>query len=146
MAAPSTGRILATKVTPAIQGYDRGTGSLHEDVKHLGRERTLSVRQSVRGKGGDEQQSIQPTTIAVIEQWICFLLGLVCMAFGMWAICMNAEQDALSASVAWLGSLYVPTLRVTAVVCLALGVVLARLGWRDPNRTGGQFLHTNRYR
>jgi hypothetical protein len=79
--------------------------------------------------GGNEQRSAQPKTIVVIEQWICFVLGLVCMAFGIWAICVKPEELALSAYIAWLGSLYVPTLRVTAVVCLGLGVALVRLGW-----------------
>jgi hypothetical protein len=128
MADPSTGRLLAAKVTPAIQGYDRGTGSLHEDVKHLGRERTLSVRQGAREKGGGERKSAPPTTIVVIEQWVCLVLGLLCMAFGIWGICMKPEQDALSAYIAWLGSLYVPTLRITAVVCVGLGVMLIRRG------------------
>jgi hypothetical protein len=108
-----------------MRGYDRGTGSLHEDVEN----RTLSVGQGVREKREDKRKSAQPTTIVVIEQWICFVLGLVCMAFGLWGICMKPEQDALSAYIAWLGSLYVPTLRVTAIVCVALGVMLIRLGW-----------------
>jgi hypothetical protein len=129
MADTSTDRILATKVTSPIQGYDRGTGSLHEHVEHLGYERTLNAGQDVRKKGGGERKSAQPTTIVVIEQWICFVLGLVCMAFGMWGICMKPEQDALSAYIAWLGSLYMPTLRVTAVVCAGLGVMLIRRGW-----------------
>jgi len=129
MADTGTGRILATKVISPIQGYDRGTRSLHEDVGHLGHERTLSVGQGARKKGGGEQESAQPKMIVVIEQWICLVLGLVCMAFGMWGICMKPEQDALSAYVAWLGSLYMPTLRVTAVVCIGLGVMLARRGW-----------------
>ena len=81
MADKGTGRILATKVTSPIQGCDRGTGSLHEDVGHLGRERTLSVGQGVRERAGDERKSARPATIAVIEQWICFVLGLVCMVF-----------------------------------------------------------------
>ena len=129
MANTGTGRISTTKVISPVQGYDRGTGSLHEDVGHLGHERTLSVGQRVRGKGGGEQKSAQPKMIVVIEQWICLVLGLVCMAFGMWGICMKPEQDALSAYIAWLGSLYMPTLRVTAVVCIGLGVMLARQGW-----------------
>ena len=129
MADTGTDRILATKVTSTIQSYGRGTGRLHEDVGHLGRKRTLSVRQDVMKKGGDEQKSAQPMTIAVIEQWICFVLGSVCVAFGMWGICMEPEQDALSAYIAWLGSLYVPTLRVTAIVCVGLGVMLIRLVW-----------------
>jgi hypothetical protein len=129
MADTGTGRILATKVISPIHGCDRATGGLHEDVGHLDRERILGVGQGVREKGADERKSAQPTTIVVIEQWICFVLGLVCMAFGIRGICMKPEQNALSANIAWLGSLYVPTLRVTAVVCIGLGVLLARRGW-----------------
>jgi hypothetical protein len=129
MADAGTDRILATKVTSPIQGHDRDTGSLHKDAGHLGRERTLSVGQGVREEEGDERKSAQPTAIVVIEQWICFVLGLVCMAFGMWGICMKPEQDPLSAYIAWLGSFYVPTLRLTAVVCVGLGAMLIRRGW-----------------
>jgi hypothetical protein len=129
MADTGIGRILTTKVISPIQGYDRSAGRLHEDVGHLGRERTLSVGQLGREKGGGKQKSAQPKMIVVIEQWICFALGLVCMAFGMWGIWMKPGQDALSEQIAWLGSLYMPTLRVTAVVCVGLGVMLARRGW-----------------
>jgi len=129
MADTGTGRILATKVISPIQSYNRGTRTLHEDVEHLSRGSILGVGQSVREKGGGEQKSAQPTTSAVIEQWICLVLGLVCMAFGMWGLCMQPEQDALPEYIAWLGSLYMPTLRVTAVVCIGLGVMLTRRGW-----------------
>lgn len=129
IADTGTRRIMASKVISPIHGYGRGTGSLHEGVGHVGRERPLSVGQGVNEKGKDERKSAQPTTIVVIEQWICFVLGLVCIAFATWAICMKPEQDALSAYLAWLGSLYVPTLRVTAVVCVGLGVMLIRRGW-----------------
>jgi hypothetical protein len=128
MADTGIGRILTTKVISPAQGYDRGIGNLQEDVKHLNHERTLSVRQGVREKGGDEQKNAQPTTITFIEQWICLVLGLVCMAFGMWGICMEPGKNALSEHIAWLGSLYMPTLRITAVVCIGLGVVLAGRG------------------
>jgi hypothetical protein len=128
MADTGTGRILVTKAISPVQGYDRGTRSPHE-VGHLSRERTLSVGQGAREKREDEQESAQPSTTAVIEQWICLVLGLVCMAFGMWGLCMQPEQDALSEYIAWLGSLYMPTLRVTAVLCIGLGVMLARRGW-----------------
>ena len=129
MADTGTGRILATKVISPIQSYNRGTRTLHEDVEHLSRGSILGVGQSVREKGGGEQKNAQPTTSAVIEQWICLVLGLVCMAFGMWGLCMQPEQDALPEYIAWLGSLYMPTLRVTAVVCIGLGVMLTRRGW-----------------
>src|SRR3982074_16199 len=81
MADTGTGRILATKIIFPIQSYDRGTRSLHENVGHLSREHTLSVGQGAREKREDEHESAQPSTIAVIEQWICLVLGLVCMAF-----------------------------------------------------------------
>jgi hypothetical protein len=132
MADTGIGRILTTKVISPIPSYDRGTRSLHEDVGHLRRERTLSAGHGVREKGGGDQESAQPKMIVVIEQWICLALGLVCMAFGILGICVQPEQDALSAYIAWLGSLYLPTLRVTAVVCIGLGVVLARQGWAHP--------------
>ena len=115
MADTGIGRILPTEVISPIQSYDRGTGSLHEDVGALRRERTLSVGQGVRKKGRGKQESAQPEMIVVVEQWICLVLGLVCMGFGMWGICMKPGQDALSEHIAWLGSLYMPTLRVTAV-------------------------------
>jgi hypothetical protein len=129
MTDAGTDRTLATKVISPLQSYDRGTRGLHEDVGHLSRERTSSAGQGVREKGGGEQESAQPKTIVVIQQWICLGLGLVCMAFGIWGIYMKPEQDALSVYVGWLGSLYMPTLRVTAVACIVLGVALARRGW-----------------
>jgi hypothetical protein len=128
MADTGIGRISPNEVISPIQSYDRGTGGLHEDVGALRRERTLSVGQRMRKTGGGEKESAQPGMIVVVEQWICLVLGLVCMGFGMWGICMKPEQDALSAHIAWLGSLYTPTLRVTAVVCIGLGVALVRRG------------------
>jgi hypothetical protein len=129
MADTGPGRILATKVISQSHSYDRGTRSLHEDVGRLSRARTASVGQRASEKGGGEQEIAQPKMIVVIEQWICLVLGLVCIAFGMWGICMKPQQDAFSAYIAWLGSLYIPTLRVTAVVCIGLGVMLTRRGW-----------------
>jgi len=120
---------MATKDLSPIQSYDRGTRSLHEDVGHLSRERTSSAGQGAREKGGGAQESAQPKTIIVIEQWICLVLGLVCIAFGIWGIYMKPGQDALSVYIGWLGSLYMPTMRVTAVACIGSGVALARRGW-----------------
>ena len=129
MADTGTGQIFTTKVIFPVQGYDRGTCGLHEDGGHLGHERTLSVGRRMREKGGNEQKNACLTAIVVIEQWICFVLGLVCMVFGFRGICMKHGQLALSACIAWLGPLYMPTLRLTAIVCLGLGVMLVRQGW-----------------
>jgi hypothetical protein len=124
MAHSGIGRILAAKGGYPVQG----SGSLHGDVGYLDRETALSAGPKVRKMKENEQKSISPRTI-VVEQWICFALGFACMAFGIWGICMKPGQYALSAYIAWLGSLYVPALRVTAVACLGMGVVLIRRGW-----------------
>jgi hypothetical protein len=128
MAHLGISRILAAKGGYPVQGSSRDPGCLYRNVGYLDRERALSAGRGVRKKEEDEQRRVPPKTI-VVEQWICFVLGFVCMAFGIWGICMKPEQDALSAYIAWLGSLYMPTLRVTAVVCIGLGVMLARRGW-----------------
>jgi hypothetical protein len=123
------GRIWTTKAISPTQGYDRGAGNPREEVGHLGRERALSVGREIRKKSANEQKSAQPTMISVIGQWICLVLGVTCITFGVWGICMKLGQDAPSEHIAWLGSLYMPTLRATAVVCVALGVMLIRRGW-----------------
>ncbi|MCU1224864.1 MAG: hypothetical protein JWQ42_2957 [Edaphobacter sp.] len=120
MAHSGAGRTLAAK--------GGGSGSLHGNVGYLDRERALSAGPKVRKKEEDEQKGTLPKAI-IVEQWICFVLGFACMAFGIWGICMKPGQYAHSAYIAWLGSLYVPALRVTAVACLGMGVVLIRRGW-----------------
>ncbi len=83
--------------------------------------------------GGDTQGinriNSGPARIVIIEQWICFLLGVVCIAFGIWGLRMGQSEEALAAYVAWLGSAYGPTLRVVAVLCLGMGVALVYRGW-----------------
>jgi uncharacterized Tic20 family protein len=88
---------LPTEVISPIQSYDRGTGSLHEDVGALRRERTLSVGQGVRKKGRGKQESAQPEMIVVVEQWndwfasnlicICgflFVVGIIGLIWWQW--------------------------------------------------------------
>ena len=129
MADTDIGRMLTTKVISPIQSYDRGARSLEENRGLTSGERTLNAGQGVREKGGGKQESAQPKMIVIVGQWICLALGVVCIACGVWGISMKPEQAALSAYIAWLGSLYMPALRVTAVVCIGLGVMLARRGW-----------------
>jgi hypothetical protein len=129
MADSGIDRISTTKVISPIQGDDRGAGSLHEEAGHLGRDRALSVGWGRGKKEGGEQKGSQPTTLTVIEQWICLVWGFICMAFGVWGIFVKPRQDALYEHIAWLGSLYMPTLRVMAIVCIGLGVMLVRRGW-----------------
>jgi hypothetical protein len=110
MAHSGTNRMLAAKGGYPVQDF----GSLR--------------RQKMRKKEETGQKSA-PTNTIVVEQWICFVLGFACIAFGAWGIFMRTGQGALSRHIAWLGSLYAPSLRVTAVACFGLGLVLIRRGW-----------------
>ena len=72
-------------------------------------------------------------TVVVVEQWLCLLLGLVCMACGVRGIWMKYDQELPSGYIPWLGSMYGPTLRGTAVACFVSGVVLVRRGLARPD-------------
>jgi hypothetical protein len=76
----------------------------------------------------DERKVSRFKLIVAIEQWICLILGIVCIASGTWGIFLKLSQNALPAYLEWLGSAYAPTLRVTAVACLVMGLVLVRRG------------------
>jgi hypothetical protein len=71
-------------------------------------------------------------TIAAVEQWLCFLLGLVCVVCGVWGVCMKYDQKLASGYIPWLGSMYSTTLRGTAVACVVSGAVLIRRGLAKP--------------
>jgi hypothetical protein len=122
-----TGTTLTTKVISPIQINDRGPGSLRIDVGYLNRDHTSSTGRSTWKKEGTERQGAPPARI-VVEQWICFVLGFICMAFGIVGLCIKPGHAALSSYMAQVGSLYVPTLRVTAIVCIGFGVTLIRRG------------------
>jgi hypothetical protein len=87
------------------------------------------------GSSKRNREAITPTnpTIVAVEQWLCSLLGLVCMACGVWGICMKYDQELPSRYIPWLGSMYGPTLRGTAVACFVSGVMLVRRGLTRPD-------------
>jgi hypothetical protein len=128
MAHSGAGRPLPIKDRYSVKAFDRGPGSLRVDVGYLDREPISSAGRRAWKKEGNERQGA-PSAKIVVEQWICFVLGFFCMAVGIWGLCIKSGQSALSSHIAWLGSLYVPTLRVTAIVCIGLGIVLIRRGW-----------------
>ena len=78
-------------------------------------------------KGRDEQKGALFKAIVVIEQWIYLVWGIVGIACGIWGMCI--KPGPLPARLAWLGWLYLPTLRVTAVMCLSMALLLVRRGW-----------------
>ena len=97
----------------------------------------LRVPDRVRERGG-EQESAQPKAIVVIEQWICVILGLVCMVFGIWgfyeartgcSFCIHCMAGiAIYADVASNGS------RLHRIGCSTgtLGVGASMIGFRFP--------------
>ena len=132
MPGTGKGQLWETKRESPVHDSDRNTCRHSGGVENLDSMPASRAGRKERSKGADKQNKVPLATIVAIEQWVCFVLGFVCMAFGFWGICMKPGQGAFSAYVAWLGSLYMPTLRVTAVVCLGLGAMLVRRGWAQP--------------
>ena len=87
------------------------------------------------GRSERDREATTPTnpTIVAVEQWLCLLLGMVCMVCGVWGICMKYDQELLSGYILRLGAMYGPTLRGTAVACFVSGVVLVRRGLARPD-------------
>jgi hypothetical protein len=115
------GRILAAKSMPPIHD---DAGSHREGMIRIDHERASRAEQGMKMNGETSRFKL----IVAVEQWICLVLGVVCIASGIWGIFLNASQNGLSTCLAWLGSAYVPTLRVTATGCLVMGLVLVRRG------------------
>jgi len=103
----------------------------------------LSAGRRKERKEESEQSVLPLTPTFVIEQWVCLVLGIACMVSGIVGIAMNPGQNDFSADLPWSKSIYVPLLRITAAVCLALGVVLVRLGWASPGRTQRRVLYAH---
>ena len=131
MAGVGTDRISATTDKPGVWG---GSRNPRGDVRRHDHEDTLGVVRRKERKEESEESAFPLTLIVVLEQWICLVLGIACLVSGIVGIAMNPGQSDLSADFPWLKSIYVPLLRITATVCLALGVVLVRLGWASPVR------------
>jgi hypothetical protein len=83
---------------------------------------------SDRSSERDEKAMPISPNIVVAEQWLCLLLGLICMVCGGWGICMKYRQGLSSEYVPVLGSAYGPVLRLTALACLAFGALLVHRG------------------
>ena len=124
-AGTSTGRISTTKSMSPIHD---DAGSHHKDVSRLDYEWPSSAEQRMKKNTKEEHKGRRFGMIVAIEQWVCMVLGVVCIASGTCGIFMKLSQNALPAYLAWLTMAYVPTLRITAVACLVMGLVLVRRG------------------
>ena len=119
------GRISTTRSMSPIHD---DAGSRHKDVSRLDHERPLSAEQRMKKDRKEDRKDLRFGLIVAIEQWICLVLGVVCIASGIWGIFLKLSQSALPAHLAWLATAYVPTLRITAIACLVMGLVLLRRG------------------
>lgn len=102
--------------------------SRNKGIARLDNERPSSAEQEMKKREKDEREDSRFKLIVAIEQWICLVLGIVCIASGIWGVFLKLSQSALPAHLAWLAPAYAPTLRITAVACLVMGSVLVRRG------------------
>jgi hypothetical protein len=122
-------------------------GSFHRDHACIAHEPTSETRRRSQNTKKDEGTTRTIPRIVVAEQWLCLLLGLICMTCGGYGLFMKYNQDSPNAYIRWLGPAYGPILRFTAISCIALGAVLVRQGLARPDQSSfsvGQFcdLHT----
>jgi hypothetical protein len=122
MANSGAGGILAAK---GISTVHDGTSNSRGAAKGLDHKHMSCAGQRLWKNGENERKDSRFKLIVAIEQWICLVLGVVCIVSGVWGTFLKVNQNV---SLAWLGSAYVPTLRVTAAGCLVMGLVLVRRG------------------
>jgi hypothetical protein len=109
-------------------------GSFHKDHPGISDERTPEPRRRGQNTKRDDGPPRSIPRIVVAEQWLCFVLGLICLVCGVCGLFMKYNQDSLFAFLRWRGPAYGPTLRFIALACLFLGAVLVRLGLARPDR------------
>jgi hypothetical protein len=93
-----------------------------------------SAKQESESRARDEPKDFTPARTAIIGQWICFVLGVVCIVSGAFGISTKRIEDPPSASVAWLGSAFMPALWGAALLCIFMGLLLVRHGWSSSDR------------
>jgi hypothetical protein len=108
-------------------------GSFHKDHAGIADERTPEPRRRGQNTKRDEGTTRTIPRIVVAEQWLCFLLGLICMSCGVYGLFMEYKQDPSFAYIQWLGPANGPILRSTAIACFVLGAVLVRCGLASPD-------------
>jgi hypothetical protein len=119
------GRVSTTRSMSQIHGDE---DSRYRDVGRPDHERPLSAKQGMKKRKREARKDSRFGMIVAIEQWICVVLGVVCIASGIWGVLLKPSQNALPAYLAWLATAFVPTLRIIAVACLVMGLVLVRRG------------------
>ena len=134
MASGDSGLSLTMFFRPTGKGRDHSDDSPHTGFSGRTYRQPLNAKQKAESTPRDQPKEFTPSMAAVIGQWICFVLGGVCIVCGACGIFAKHIEGPPSASVAWLGSAYMPTLRVTALLCLFMGLLLVRHGWGSSDR------------
>lgn len=132
MASGDTGRTLTAHFRSLGRVFDHTVDSPRTRFSHRTYTQPLNAKQKAESTARDGPKDFTPSRAAVIEQWICLALGAVCIVCGAFGIFAKPLESPPSASVAWLGSAYMPALRVTALLCLFVGFLLVRYGWAVP--------------
>lgn len=132
MASGHTGRTLTTHLGSMDKDRNPGDHS-SSSISQRPYRQPWNAKQRTRGAAGAGPKDSTPAWAAVIGQWTFFALGVFCIVCGAFGVFVQIEGP-LSASIAWLGSAYVPTLRVTALLCIFMGSLLVRRGWSSHNR------------
>jgi hypothetical protein len=91
--------------------------------------RSSNLEQNSGARERNHQIDNPPAVLSVVELWLCFILGLICMICGILGLCTAPNQTPPWVNSAWLRAAYVPALRVTAVACILMGAILGRKGW-----------------
>ena len=110
-------------------------GSFHQDHVSTAYDRTLEPRRGSQNTKRGEGTTRTVPRIVVAEQWICFLLGLICVICGVCGLFMKYNQDSPFACIRWLGAAHEPILRVTAIACVVVGAILVRCGLASPDQS-----------
>jgi hypothetical protein len=111
-------------------------GSFHKNHVRIADDRTPEPRRGRQNTKRDERTTRIVPRIVVAEQWLCFLLGLICMICGVCGPLYEIQPGlSLLRNSRWLGPAYEPILRFTAIACFVAGAVLVRCGLASPDQS-----------
>jgi hypothetical protein len=130
-----TGEDTDLKATQSRDSDETLAGSFHKDRVRIADDRPPEPRRGGQNTNKDEGTTRIVPRIVVAEQWLCFLLGLICVICGVCGLFMKYNQDSPFACIRWLGPAHEPILRATAIACVVVGAILVRCGLASPDQS-----------
>jgi hypothetical protein len=111
-------------------------GSVHKDPMRIADDRTPELRRGGQNTKRDKGTTRIVPRIVVAEQWLCFLLGLICTICGICGLFMKYNHDLTPfAHLRWMGPAHGAILRSSAIACFVVGAVLVRCGLASPDQS-----------